>query len=154
MGFSICFYRNSICLRLDMLLHCSPKARYVKSERDLSHIELTRSGNISSSSKARTYRVNEVDISTEQKRAGIEGISPFTLALSVCVGAPRSENKSTSNYRSASLWSGLRVSEAKTTKCCFCKRCETKQGARRGIDLRKRWLATMRLEGNSNLFEP
>ena len=33
-----------------MLLHSSPKARYVKSARDLSHIELTLSGNISSSS--------------------------------------------------------------------------------------------------------
>ena len=35
--------------------------------RDLSHIKLTRSGNISSSSKARTYRVNGVDISTKEK---------------------------------------------------------------------------------------
>ena len=51
-----------------MLLHTSPKARYVKSERDLSHIELERSDNISSSSKARTYRVGEVDISTEEKK--------------------------------------------------------------------------------------
>ena len=31
-----------------MLLHSSPKARYVKSERGLSHIELERSDNISS----------------------------------------------------------------------------------------------------------
>ena len=53
--------------------------------RDLSHIELARSDNISSSSKARTYRVNEVDISTKEKtRARIEGFSPFTLALSAC----------------------------------------------------------------------
>ena len=44
----ICSIGNSICLRLDMLLHSSPKARYVKSERDLSHIELARSDNISS----------------------------------------------------------------------------------------------------------
>ena len=50
-----------------MLLHSSPKARYVKSKRDLSHIELTRSGNISSSSKARTYRVGEAHISTKEK---------------------------------------------------------------------------------------
>ena len=72
-------------LLLDMLLHYSPQARYVKSARDLSHIELTRSGNISSSSKARTYRVGEAYISTKEKtRAGIEGFSPFTLALSVC----------------------------------------------------------------------
>ena len=51
-----------------MLLHSSPKARYIKSERDLSHIELTRSGNISSLSVAIAYRVNKVDISTEEKR--------------------------------------------------------------------------------------
>ena len=50
--------------------------------RDLSHIELERSDNISSSSKARTYRVNEVDISTERKaRARTEGFSPLILAL-------------------------------------------------------------------------
>ena len=66
-GFSICCWRNSICLRLDMLLHTSPTAIYVKSERDLSHIELARSDNISSSSKARTYRVGEAHISTEEK---------------------------------------------------------------------------------------
>ena len=40
------------------------------------------SDNISSSSKARTYRVNEVDISTERKtRARTEGFSPLILAL-------------------------------------------------------------------------
>ncbi len=50
--------------------------------------------------------------------------------------------------------SGLGVSAAKTTECCFCKRCETKQGVSRGADLRSRRLTTMRLEGNSNLFEP
>ena len=48
--------------------------------RDLSHIELERSDNISSSSKARTYRVKEVYISTERKtRARIEGF--FLLLL-------------------------------------------------------------------------
>ena len=63
-----------------------PAARYAKSERDLSHIELERSDNISSSSKARRYRVNEVDISPERKtRARVEGFSPFTLALSVVI---------------------------------------------------------------------
>ena len=36
------------------------------------------------------------------------------------------------------VWSGLRVSEAKTTNCCFCERCETKQGARQGGDSRRR----------------
>ena len=52
--------------------------------RDLSHIELERSDNISSSSKARIYRVGEAHISTERKtRARIE--DPFTLALSVVI---------------------------------------------------------------------
>ena len=55
-------------LRLDMLLHYSPQARYVKSAKDLSHIELERSDNISGLSKARIYRVGEVDISTEEKQ--------------------------------------------------------------------------------------
>ena len=60
--------------------------------RDLSHIELARSDNISSSSKARTYRVGEAHISTERKtRARIRGENPSILALSVCVGVPRSE---------------------------------------------------------------
>ena len=59
---------------------------FASQTRDLSHIELERSDNISSSSKARTYRVNEVDISAEEKiRARIEGFSPFTLALSVVI---------------------------------------------------------------------
>ena len=67
-----------------MLLHYSPKARYVKSARVLSHIELARSDNISSSSKARTYRVGEAHISTERKiRARIRGENPSILALSV-----------------------------------------------------------------------
>ena len=60
--------------------------------RDLSHIELERSDNISSLSIAKAYRVNEVDISTERKtRARIRGENPSILALSVCVGVPRSE---------------------------------------------------------------
>ena len=71
-----------------MLLHSSPKARYVKSERDLSHIELARSGNISSLSVAKAYRVNVVDISTKEKtRARIRGENPYILALSVCIRA-------------------------------------------------------------------
>ena len=57
-GFSICCRRNSICLRLDM---------FATQTRDLSHIELERSNNISSLSAAKAYRVNEVDISTEEK---------------------------------------------------------------------------------------
>ena len=40
-----------------------------------------------------------------------------------------------------------RVSAEKTTECCFFKRCETKQEARQAVDLRRRRLATMRLEG-------
>ena len=60
--------------------------------RDLSHIELAQNDNISSLSVAKAYRVNRVDISTKEKtRARIEGFSPFTLALSACVGVPRSE---------------------------------------------------------------
>ena len=58
------------------------------------------------------------------------------------------KNKSTS--LEVLLWSGLRVSAEKTTECCFFKRCETKQGARQAADLRRRRLATMRLEGISN----
>ena len=59
---------------------------FASQTRDLSHIELERSDNISSSSKARTYRVGEVDISTERKtRARIEGIFPFNLALFVVI---------------------------------------------------------------------
>ena len=42
--------------------------------RDLSHIELAQSDNISSLSVAKAYRVNEVDISTKEKtRANTQG---------------------------------------------------------------------------------
>ena len=55
---------------------------FASQTRDLSHIELAQSGNISSLSIAKAYRVNGVDISTEEKtRARIEGFIPFTLAL-------------------------------------------------------------------------
>ena len=58
---------------------------FASQTRDLSHIELARSDNISSSSKARTYRVGEAHISTERKtRARIRGENPSILALSVC----------------------------------------------------------------------
>ena len=40
------------------------------------------------------------------------------------------------------------------SECCFFEGCETKQGVRRAVDLRRRRLTTMRLEWNSNLFEP
>ncbi|MBQ8399137.1 MAG: hypothetical protein IJX08_04125, partial [Clostridia bacterium] len=42
--------------------------------RDLSHIELAQSADISSLSVAKAYRVNRVDISTKEKiRTRIEG---------------------------------------------------------------------------------
>ena len=60
--------QNSICAdALDMLLHFSPKASCVKSERDLSHIELERSDNISSLNAVKAYRVGEAHISTEEQ---------------------------------------------------------------------------------------
>ena len=68
-----------------MLLHYSPQARYVKSARDLSHIELTRSGNISSLSVAKAYRVNEVDISTEEKREQEYKEKLLIFLLSFCL---------------------------------------------------------------------
>ena len=50
--------------------------------RNLSHIELARSVNISSLSKARTYRVGKAHISTEEKtRARIQGLSFSVLSL-------------------------------------------------------------------------
>ena len=58
---------------------------FASQTRDLSHIELARSDNISSLSAVKAYRVNVVVISTEEKtRARIEVLFPFTLALSVC----------------------------------------------------------------------
>jgi len=58
---------------------------FASQTRDLSHIELAQSDNISSLSVAKAYRVNRVDISTKEKtRARIEGFFPFTLALSAC----------------------------------------------------------------------
>ena len=60
---------------------------FASQTRGLSHIELERSNNISSLGAAKAYRVNEVDISTEEKtRARIEGFYPFILALSACIG--------------------------------------------------------------------
>ena len=41
---------------------------FASQTRDLSHIELARSDNISSLSAVKAYRVNEVDISTEEKQ--------------------------------------------------------------------------------------
>ena len=58
-----------MCLRLDM---------FAPQTRDLSHIELARSDNISSLNEVKAYRVNEVDISTERKnRARTEGFISF-----------------------------------------------------------------------------
>ena len=68
-----------------MLWHTSPTAIYVKSDRDLSHIELERSDNISSSSKARTYRVGGVDISTEEKREQEYKEKILIFLLSFCL---------------------------------------------------------------------
>ncbi|MBR3714780.1 MAG: hypothetical protein IKM18_02605, partial [Clostridia bacterium] len=69
--------RRSICAdALDM---------FALQTRDLSHIELARSDNISSLSAAKAYRVNEVDISTEEKtRARIEGFVSF-YSCSFCL---------------------------------------------------------------------
>ena len=53
--------------------------------RDLSHIELERSDNLSSSSKARTYRVNGVDISTEEKREQEYKEKILIFLLSFCL---------------------------------------------------------------------
>ena len=69
-----------------MLLHTSPKARYVKSERDLSHIELAQRDNISSLSAVKAYRVNEVDISTEEKNKSKNRRICFLLLLLFLLG--------------------------------------------------------------------
>ena len=53
--------------------------------RALSHIELERSGNITSLSIAKAYRVNGVDISTEEKRVRVQGENPYILALFLLV---------------------------------------------------------------------
>ena len=58
---------------------------FASQTRDLSHIELARSDNISSLSAVKAYRVNEVDISTEEKtRARIEGFISF-YSCSFCL---------------------------------------------------------------------
>ena len=79
-----------------MLLRTSPTAIYVKSERDLSHIELTRSGNISSlsgwgspkrrmsfggSQRSESISSGRSPHIDKRKRARIEGFFSFTLAL-------------------------------------------------------------------------
>jgi hypothetical protein len=59
---------------------------FASQTRDLSHIELERSDNISSSSKARTYRVGKADISTEEKREQeYKEKAPYILALFLLV---------------------------------------------------------------------
>ena len=91
-----------------MLLHSSPKARYVKSARDLSHIELERSDNISSSSgwgspkrrmsfggSQRSENISSSSfvnifheseyIDRKKNKSKNRRISPFTLALSVVI---------------------------------------------------------------------
>ena len=55
--------------------------------RDLSHIELAQSDNISSLNEVKAYQVNEVDISSERKnRARIEGLYLLSLLFSACIG--------------------------------------------------------------------
>jgi hypothetical protein len=56
---------------------------FASQTRDLSHIELTRSGNISSSSEARIYRVGKAHISTNKikNKSKNRSLFPFTLAL-------------------------------------------------------------------------
>ena len=59
------------------------------------------------------------------------------------------------NFRFCSVfWSGLRVSEIKTTECCFYEWCSTKQGVSRVGDLQRRWLTTMRLEWSRTCSSP
>ena len=41
------------------------------------------------------------------------------------------------------------VSDKKTTDCCFFEAKETKQGVSRAVDLRRRQLTTMRLDGQT-----
>ena len=53
--------------------------------RDLSHIELARSDNISSLSAVKAYRVNEVDISTEEKKSKNRRIYFLLLLLFLLV---------------------------------------------------------------------
>ena len=67
-----------------------PAARYVcyANEGFISYrIDVRKAnGNISSLSVAKAYRVNEVDISTEEKmRARVQGENPYILALFVIV---------------------------------------------------------------------
>ena len=70
-----------LLMQLDM-----PSARYVchANEGFISYrIDVRKAnGNISSLSVAKAYRVNEVDISTEEKmRARVQGENPYILAL-------------------------------------------------------------------------
>ena len=64
-------------------------------------------------------------------------------------------NKKSAFFRKRILFGadyGLAIQ--KQLNVVFCERCETKQGASRAVDLRRRPLATMRLEWISNSFEP
>ena len=90
--------------------------------RDLSHIELERSDNISSSSKARTYRVNGVDISTKRKnKSKNRRIFPFTLALSVCnMGLGLAHNVLTGQMRCSHLVVFFKFSTKDTAPFLAC----------------------------------
>ena len=59
---------------------------FASQTRDLSHIELERSDNISSLSVAKAYQVGEAHISTKEKmRARVQGENPYILALFLLV---------------------------------------------------------------------
>ena len=96
--------------------------------------------------------VNTLPVLTFEK-AAIEPINDYATRMELeLVRAPNLIKKEKTLFWSAFLWSGLRVSDIKTTECCFYERCSTKQGERRVGDLRRRRLTTMRLEWNSNEF--
>ena len=87
------------------------------------------------------------------------GLSPYCIYPDKCDACTLSKRK---------LFSDKNITHFSSLLCFDIKmlygRCpewqafifdeETKQGVRRGGDLRRRRLRTMRLEGNSNLFEP
>ena len=74
-----------------------PAARYVcfANEGFISYrIDVRKAnGNISGSSKARTYRVNEVDISTEEKREQEYKEKILIFLLSFCFGQSYGSSK-------------------------------------------------------------
>ena len=130
-----------------MLSHYSPKARYVKSARDLSHIELARSDNISSlngwgspkrrmsfggsqhsenissSSFVNIFHESEY-IDRKKNKSKNSRISPFTLALSACnKGLGLAYLRLTSQMRCSHLAIFFKFSDKNITLfagCLFC----------------------------------